>query len=249
MSGQPRVLIGATLAPYILSKPEAATAWLRALEDGAAEGVSYAVYAALELDERGVDPYEASGLLDRLRAADAFIAIYRGTDTGVITTENRVERIVKGLNTVRDAGLLFVFTHIWYNHADTYAPRGALAKLLEVDWPIVGAHVPAYALDGPKASRLNGWHALPEAGDIRVHMSPGASLLVRNDLGRQIPWRFDPIAGLTDDPAYHHDALALGVPTLVRHDVVCRHYPECLTPMETRFTEESRLWTPAPPVS
>lgn len=235
---RPFVLVGATIAPYILSKPEAATAWLKALEDGAAGGVDHFTVAALECDGRGLEPYEDAGFLARLDSVGVFYEGYLGEGARTINTANRVQRIVDGLNLIRAMALRGAYSHVWYNHADTYAPRHALEKLLEVRWPIVGAHVPAYALDGPQAFRPEDF-----PGDVRVHMSPGASLLVDRWLTEQIPWRCDPVAGLTDDPAYHHDALRLGIPTLVRHDVVCRHYPEHLSPMENRFTEEARRWT------
>ena len=236
------IVYGTTIAPYVMSHPERALAWLRAMPAAAAGVPGVVLFAALEVDGRGLEVF--SPVIDAAVSLPFRFEfeVIRSEDRTTVTTENRVARIVRGLNTVRSRSLALGATHTQYVHADTWMPPGALASLLEVDWPIVGAHVPAYALDGPRWPDGTG-------RDIRIHMSPGASLLVRNDLGAQIPWRFDPIAGLTDDPAYHHDALALGFPTLVRHDVVCRHYPEHLTPMEARFTEESRLWTPAPPVS
>ncbi len=256
-----RVLIGATIAPYILSKPAAAFAWLQAIEDGAAEGVQTSLYAALECDGRGLAPYEEAGILSRLHALGGRWAAYPGEGAESITTQNRVQRIVTGLNHVREAALsgYGAYSHVWYMHADTYAPPGSLAKLLALNWPIVGAHVPSYALDGPRAADYppprhkvpggplgDGGEALLR-GDVRVHMSPGASLLVHRSLSRYVPWRTDPVAGLTDDPAYWHDARTLyGCETLVRHDVVCEHYPKYLTPMEHRFTEESRVWTTTP---
>lgn len=257
---EPRVLIGATLAPYILSKPAAAVAWLQAIEDGAAQGVQTSVYAALETDSRGIEPYAQSGFLDRLEAAGGRWDAFRGDTVTAVTTSNRVARIVKGLNLVRRAALDWPenFSHVWYMHADTYAPRVSLARLLDLNWPIVGAHVPAYALDGPRVTRDNQlrWHNVPGgpygsgsilSADVRVHMSPGASLLVHRSLSRLIHWREDPVAGLTDDPAYWHDARTLySCETLVRHDVVCEHYPQYLTPMENRFSEASRVWTTTP---
>jgi hypothetical protein len=53
-------------------------------------------------------------------------------------------------------------------------------------------------------------------------------------LFRKLRWRSDPDENLTDDPCWHQDALALGVPTYVRKDVVGRHHPESIGPIEGR---------------
>lgn len=70
---------------------------------------------------------------------------------------------------------------------------------------------------------------------VQEHMASAACILLGRDVFTKLRWRTDGDAGLTDDPALHHDALhLLGYPTYVRKDCVAKHYPEAIGAIETR---------------
>jgi hypothetical protein len=76
---------------------------------------------------------------------------------------------------------------------------------------------------------------------VQSHMNTAGFLLIAREVFRRLRWRFDLEAGLTDDPCYYRDAKELlGVPTYVRKDVIGRHWPEAIPPLEDRYGPAQR---------
>lgn len=153
------------------------------------------------------------------------------------TTGTRLAGIVTGRNLIIDHAIRHGHDWIYFADSDIEAPDDVLPRLLEMDWPVCGAHVPTYCLSGPFAR--NDWRGrIRDVGeryeDTQVHWNTAGSLLVRRDLFTRVPWRIDPDAGQTDDPATQAEMERLGYPTLVRHDVICRHHPDQVSGFEHR---------------
>lgn len=230
------ILVGATLTHFAMSAADPMTwrAWLTNAEAIAASVEAEVRYAAvIELDARGLDPFVP--LLDELCTMEA-----RGVPTDWWTyhlddrrervqTGNRLHHITTGRNLLTDMAVNEGAEWLFYMDADTEHPPDVLPKLLEVRHPLVGAHVPTYCLDGPQDT-----DRFIRGMDVRRHMNTAGSCLAHRDLFRRLRWRHDPDAGMTDDPCWHADAERLGVPWLVRHDVLARHHPESIPPIEQR---------------
>jgi hypothetical protein len=148
-----------------------------------------------------------------------------------ITTANRLRRITMGQNLVSDYCRSELPDWLLFLAADCAPEPESIPKLLELNHPLVGGHVGTYCLDGPIVAKY-----VPQHGDlIRQHMATAAFVMLHRDVYNAIGWRYDRLAGMTDDPALHHDAQKLlGIPTYVHHGVIGRHYPECIGPIETR---------------
>lgn len=192
----------------------------------------------LQQDARGDRPFER--LLVALAAVNATVYRYM-IDLGQlrITTNNRFVGICIGRNLIIEHALNDPeIEWIYFADSDIEAPPDVLPKLLELGdrFKVIGAHVPTYAL-GHDAPKLPG-----TVGDSRVHWNTAGSLLVHRDVFRRVPWRWNPDedgpAGpgdvCSDDPATQHEMERLGYPTVVRHDVICRHYPQSVLPLEDR---------------
>lgn len=246
------VVVATTLTGFAMSDEDTWASWLinaEAISQSIREPVRY--FAAIETDARGEDPFRR--LCDRLSGLDGdWWTFHLDDGRTTVNTANRLRHITMGQNLATDYALSDPdCTHLLFLAADLEPPADCLPKLLEVDWPIVGGHVPTYCLDGPEATEgnlypLTGTSAdfyrggrpvkYPDA-DVRVHMATAAFVLIRRDLLRYVRWRWDLDAGMSDDPCLHHDARTFhGVETLVRHDVIGRHHPEAIGAIETRFS-------------
>ncbi|HEX3539645.1 MAG TPA: hypothetical protein VHT75_04300 [Acidimicrobiales bacterium] len=249
------VLVGTTCAPYKTDDPRSVLSWLATVEELHATS-DIQLFAALEVDARGEEPHTA--LITELEEAGGVYWTFSLDDRAeTITGRNRLTRICAGRNLVTQYGHDIGASHILFVDSDVTVPGDAVRRLLEVDWPIVGGHIPTYCLNGPKVeaidTALNGdppqWAAriandysfrhfdgrpFPEGADVREHMNTAGFLLVRRDLFLKLRWRWSLDDGLTDDPCYHADAAALGYPTWVRHDVRGRHFPEQIGPVDGR---------------
>lgn len=248
------VLVGTTLAAFAMDRPELWGSWLNNAESmqrdwADAKGEHVHFFAAIELDARGYAPFDA--LTARLAALNGSINDYDSAfgftlDDGrtEVTTNNRLRHITMGQNLVTDYACSRPdVTHLLFMAADCEPPADAISKLVELDWPIVGGHVPTYCLDGPRRFHMErecgdistAIKDVPAGADVREHMATAAFILLRRDLFTKLRWRWDLDAGMTDDPCMHHDALTLlGTPTYVRHDVIGKHYPECIPAIEER---------------
>lgn len=223
------ILVGCTLAPYKMGDDEGYWAsWLATADElRASHNDDVEFFAALEVDGRGLEPYEP--LLEWLVKYDVTYWTF-SLDDGAkeITTSNRLVRICTGRNLITEHALRQGASHILYVDADTRVPGDSLTRLLEMDWPVVGGFVPTYdaIYDGPLVDEY--------PFEVHEHANTAGFLLVAQEVARRLRWRIDVPAGLTDDPCYHNDATELGYPTRVRYDLIARHYPETLPPMEDR---------------
>lgn len=229
------ILVGTTLTTFAMKDPEVWGSWLvnaEAIANSVDEEVRY--LAAIETDARGLDPF--TDLLQSLHSLHLYSGVraeavtFRIDDRDAVTSHNRLHHITAGRNLLTDVAVDEGAGWLFFVDADVEHPPEALARLLELDHPLTGCHVPLYGLGGPAVSHV------PEGADVRVHMNTAGSCLVRRDLFRRLRWRHDPDEGMTDDPCYHHDARTLhGVEWLVRHDVEAIHHPgNTLLPLEQR---------------
>jgi hypothetical protein len=241
------IVVGATTVAWKCDGHGGELDWLTHAEEIAANA-DVRFFATLEQDARGDAPF--GSLLARLDDLGGEAWRFRWDDgADEITPHNRLIRICAGRNMITDYAVRAGAEWIYFADTDLAPPGDVLDKLLEVDWPIVGAHVPIYCLGGPVAEKHPAriwledgsmWPRLPEhlhlppfGFDVQVHWNTAGSLLVHRSLFRRLRWRVDPDAGMTDDPCYAADALALGWPTLVRKDcIVTASVP--LAPVEGR---------------
>lgn len=249
------IVVGTTLTTFAANDPELWGSWLlnaREIADSVTDDVMY--LAAVEADARGLDPFEP--LIDELRllASSGVTAQFLNfrLDDGrtTVTGSNRLAHICTGRNLLANVAVDTGAEWLFHVDADMEHPPDALVRLLELDHPLTGCHVPLYCLDGPVANPRTlhptteaWWPAEPAPywpdADVRVHMNTAGSCLAHRDLFRHLRWRYDPDAGMTDDPCYHADARARGVEWLVRHDVIARHHPErSLLPIDHRWPAE-----------
>jgi hypothetical protein len=230
------IVVATTLAAFAMDDPDIWGSWLINAEQIIDSHTEVRYFAAIETDARGLEPFVP--LLERMAEIDGIQWEFSLDDGRTeVTTANRLRHITLGQNLATDYALSHPdCTHLLFLAADLEPPADTLPKLLEVDWPIVGGHVPTYCLDGP---RLTGPELTPrlfiENADIRQHMASAAFILIRRDLLRFVRWRWDLDAGMSDDPCMHYDARTFhGVETLVRHDCVGRHHPESIPSIEQR---------------
>lgn len=216
------IVVGTTLSAMAMSDPDAGMAWLynaEALREQTGEDVEF--FAAIQVDGRGLDPF--GPLLARLWALDGSYWTFSLDDGRTsVNFDNRLRHITTGQNLVRDYAMSAGASHLLFMAADCAYPPDALAKLMALDVPVAGGHVPTYCLDGPR------YAPLAKHGNVRAHMPTAAFVLLRRDFFCKVPWRWDMDAGMSDDPALYADALERGIQPVVHHDVVGRHYPECI---------------------
>lgn len=224
------IVVGTTLAAFVMDQPDTWSAWLRNAEAITAshpDGVRY--FAAIETDARGLDPF--APLLDRLAAVGGEHWTFMLDDGRTeVTTANRLRHLVAGQNLVSDyCRAIPDCTHLLFLAADLEPPPDCLPKLLALDHPLVGGHVPTYGLHGPTTP------GYPPLWGVQTHMATAAFVMLHRSVFNRIGWRWDLDAGMSDDPCLEHDARTLlDVPTLVRHDCEGRHWPQSIGAVETR---------------
>lgn len=223
------------MAPYVMDQQDTWAGWLYNAEAMAEHHPNLEFFAALEVDGRKLEPFHP--LIDRfgelhakgIKASYFTFSIDDGAKE--ITTANRLRRITMGQNLVSDYCRSELPDWLLFLAADCAPEPEAIPKLLDLHHPLVGGHVSTYCLDGPIVPRY-----VPEYGDlIREHMATAAFVMLHRQVYNAIGWRYDRLAGMTDDPALHHDARELlGIPTYVHHGVIGQHYPACIGPIEHR---------------
>jgi hypothetical protein len=236
------IVVATTLAAFAMDDPDIWGSWLINAEQIIDSHTEVRYFAAIETDARGLEPFVP--LLERMAEIDGYQWTFELDDGRTqVTTANRLRHITLGQNLATDYALAAGASHLLFLAADLEPPADCLTKLLEVDHPLVGGHVPTYCLDGPDWNTERGWHAgrvgqmtQPKPGmDVRAHMASAAFVLIRRDLLRFVRWRWDLDAGMSDDPCLYHDALRFhAVAGLVRHDCVGRHHPESIPSIEQR---------------
>jgi hypothetical protein len=181
-----------------------------------------------------------------------------------VTSDNRLIAICTGRNLAHEVAIRDKTCEaILFLDTDVRPPEDLPERLLEIERPLVGGNVPAYCLNGPpviwEPITTEGWsgpgHAIcgdeirfnthppfPQGADVREHWNTAGCLLVRRMVFTSIAWRWNPDAGLTDDPAFQTAAHAAGFGwTWTRHDVTVWH--ESLVPLEQRGRDRSVIRT------
>lgn len=220
------IVVATTLAAFVMDQPDTWQAWLRNAEAIKASHPDVRYFAALELDARGLAPFVP--LLDELDEVGADWWTFHLDDGRTeVTTENRLRHITLGQNLATDYAVSTGASHLLFLAADLEPPPDALPKLLEVNHPMVGGEVTTYCLSGPDVDG----YPFP----VQAHMPTAAFVLIAREVFNVLRWRHDAEAGMSDDPAYHHDARTLlGIDALVRKDCVGVHHPIRIGPVETR---------------
>lgn len=172
-----------------------------------------------------------------------------------VSNRKRIHDICMGRNLAIEFAIRKDATHILFLDTDVYVKGDCLQKLLEIDHPLVGGHVPSYCLDGPPVTvqpeykyfvsyegagrvHTHGKRPFPDGIDLRAHWNTAGFLLVQKSAFRTLRWRHDMDDGYSDDPAFAADASARGFGnTWVRHDVIGAHDP--LRPVEKRGYDRS----------
>lgn len=237
------VAVCTTLAAFCCDRPETSEAWLfnaEAMRE--ASDVPVEFFAALEVDARGLEPF--AGVLEALSRVGGQFWTYTLDDGRTeIHTNNRLRHITMGQNLAVDYATTIGASHMLFLAADLEPPTDAVPKLLDMHWPIVGGECTTYCLSGPKVD------SHPETGQrfgfpVERHMATAAFVMVRRDLFKRLRWRWDADTGESDDPCYHRDAIELfEIETLIRKDVVGRHHPEAVGPIETRYPgRDMQVW-------
>ena len=227
-----KVLVGTTVPPYVFGRDARYwSGWLRPLS----AQVDY--LAVLERDGRGLAPF--APLLKQLEAAGGkFLTFAAPEGQTEYTTANRLAGICHGRNAVQAYAMAHYYDWILFCDADVTPHPDQVQRLRALFHPVCAAHVPTYCLSGPPAI------GYPEAWDVQSHVSTAGALFVHRDVFSRVTWRWDTAKGMSDDPCYHADALALGYPTYVRHDTVATHFPERIPPLEERG-HDRRIRTPS----
>lgn len=223
------IVVATTLPPFVMTDPGLWGSWLTNGEAIRASRPDVRFFAALEQDSRGIEEIY-NRLLRRLdEDLDGDWWTFRYDDKATrITTQNRVRRINAGFNMAIEYAIAHGASHLLICSGDTVLPADVLPKLLEVNADCVGAECPSYALTGPDVSHL--YDGIP----VQDKLATVAAMLIERDAFRRVRFRNDPDVGMTDDPAYRHDLHELGMVQVVRTDVIARHYPEILVPLEDR---------------
>jgi hypothetical protein len=227
-----RVLVATTICGY-KAKDDEVLDWLDVAEEmvDISRDSTYVVefFASIEIGQ-GFDDYFGP-ILQRLKDLNGtWWTFSLGDREAKISTHNRLAHICTGRNIIHEYAARVGHEHVLFLDSDTRVPADTIDRLLELQWPIVGGNVPTYCLQGPKI-QLEGWDP---SWDVQNHWNTAGLLMVNAELIRKLRWRSDGVAGMSDDPCFAADALALGYPTYVRHDLVGRHHRPNLPPLEQR---------------
>jgi hypothetical protein len=257
-----RVLVATTIGPYKMDRPDEALAWLIGAEE--LTGTSNAemlVFAALEVDARGLDRYRpVLDRLDDLNGEHWTFSLDTG-DSHIHGDTEREPRICLGRNLALErANRANGITHVLLLDSDIEPQRGALGRLLEVDYPVVGGHVPTYSfLTGPRVmvdkiemfgkplwrSAIGGRgregilrhherEPFPADHEMFCHWNTSGFLLLAREAFSVIRWGWDLGSGLTDDPWTQARLAERRMPTWVDYSVIGNHHPPTIYPVDAR---------------
>lgn len=203
--------------------------------------VSY--FAAIETDHRGQKPFWplTNHLRNMEQPADWWFFDLDDRRTQV-ESANRLRHIVTGMNLCAQYAIEEGHEWMLFMGVDCAPPPDAVSALLEMDHWYCGLEVPTFCLKG-KVPRYTSWVAGrgTQTEDVypfpvEVHPVGGACLMLNRDIFSRVRFRTDPQRGLSDDYALAADIDHLfHLSGYTRKDVQCEHYPEHVSPIETRF--------------
>lgn len=239
-----KVAVCTTIAPYILDRErEYWDRWsfnadqvrehARATRDAELD-----YFVALEVDARGLKPYEDAGFMKELERIGAHYWTFSFDDNSdEYHTGNRVVRITMGQNISCHYAMVTGAQHLLFLAADCAIPDDGIDAMMAMDWPLCGLDVPTYGFSGPRKTQGRTKIYSSEM-NVQEHMNSAACLFIDREVFVRLRFRTDADRGLTDDPAYHADAIELlNLPTYSRHDKRAYHYPECIGAIETRHDD------------
>lgn len=171
-------------------------------------------------------------LIERVRGLGGMVWAF-SLDTGEdeVTSHNRLDHIVTGRNLATRCALRNGAEWLTYLDTDITPPVDGIELLLEMDYPVCGGNVPLYGRSG---TVVDGYPFR-----VEEHWNTAGFLLVQADVADRVSWRYSPMDGMSDDPAYDHDTRKLGWPTRVRKDMPPATHPGPLPPVESRRADRS----------
>jgi hypothetical protein len=230
-----RVMVGSTIPAYkAADDPAESQSWLvnaeALIQTSKEAGHEVWVFATLETDARGLEPFKS--LLEALNAvAGSYWKFNIDLDDEQISGSTRLPRICAGRNLLQHRALMDLgTTHLLFLDSDVVVPADSINRLVALDHPLTGGHLPQYCLGGPVVR-------VPQH-NIQEHWTSAGFLMATRDVIRQVGWSIDPDGGMTDDPHYAHVAERLGFgKTWVDHQLIGVHRPHkpgFLYPVERR---------------
>lgn len=221
-----KIVVATTLAAFAMDQVDTWCAWLYsayALRN-TEHDVQY--FAAIEIDGRGMEPF--TPLVEQLKTIDGEYWRFLLDDGRTeVTTLNRLRHLSMGQNLAVEYATATGADWLLFCAADCRPPDDVFEKLLEMDHPLCGPETSTYCLTGEAVPG----YPFP----VEEQLISAACIFIRRDVFKRLRWRYDPDEGMSDDPAYRHDAdTLLGIKSYVRKDVNAIHYPMSIGPIETR---------------
>ena len=231
-------VIGTPLVGWKVDKNEH-MAWMQNKDDIIAKFPNARFFAAFELDHRGIDVFK--DVVDSLRDVNGDYWTYSINDgEKKVTSYNRWIRIETGRNLIREFAqrLRKMSGHHWgedssldnskainydailYVDSDTILTVEIIEKMFEIDHPLVGVNVPSYGLSGKIVNKN------PR---VEEHWTTAGMLLVNSPAFYDLPWGYNAMMNLSDDPTFQYHAVELGYgQTWVRKDINAKHTGQLL---------------------
>jgi len=202
-------VIGTPLVGWKCDRNEHMT-WLKHRKEIQQRFPNVTFFAALELDNRGLDPFQE--IIDAVQVYWTYtINDYEAT----VTSENRWIRIETGRNLVREYAQRGTFDAVLYVDSDINLTVEMIEKMFEVDHPLVGINVPEYVQHGPVVN---------EQPRIEEHWTTAGMLLVNAPAYYELPWSHNRNLQLSDDPTFQRLSEQIGYGnTWVRKDLNAHH--------------------------
>ena len=128
------ILVASLIAPAFLDDRRRWGSWLTNHEKikESIVGTHVQYYCAVELDGRGMEPYEESGWLDAMKEASVnFETFTYNTGRTQIDTFSRIKHICMGRNIISQVGIMdSTISHILALDGDVTPPANILPNLL-----------------------------------------------------------------------------------------------------------------------
>lgn len=151
-------------------------------------------------------------------------------ESDFITNSSKMIRICEGRNLITEYALREGAEWILFLDADITVPADVITKLLEMAKPFCGFNVPRYCLSGVEVKEFN----FP----VQIYQNTAGAWFLCHSIFRYFRWLWEPVDGLTDDPAtYRLIRDKLGFVQYNRMDVYGDHEP--LISFEDRNTDVS----------
>lgn len=239
------ILVASLIAPPFLDDRRRWGSWLTNHEQikESVPGTVVRYYCAVELDGRGLAPYDEAGWLEAAQDAGVLFETFTyNSGRTQISTKSRLKHICMGRNMISQHAIEDEdVTHILGLDGDVTPPPDIIPNLLAIDYPLASAFIPTYCFVSPRVfnNPRNTDQVYPTEWKVQATpMSSAGAWLVERNVFSVLRWRTDPGLDLSDDPAYLFDArtlMGIDPPILQRSDTVASHWPPSIGPIETRL--------------